>query len=260
VLDRLLITTKTHELGALAGVLSSLAGALDATGAPLADEGARLVLGRLLRTTDINELDVLAQAMLSLAGTLAAADAPLTAVGAHRLLDRLRREIEPSRARFLAEVGSALAGRSIRLGSALNPGLLDLAQSGLAWSQRTEEAVFWAEALAGSVAAGSDAAALRPLADALRYPMAGGAPTDVLLAALKARDPRAPGAEAGLRANLDWLQRDHPDAQPFAPVTCPPPPPWAPGAHGVDRLAPLTESTQSFWAWFADKAKALLLR
>ena len=259
LLDRLRSgPTHPSDAGEFAAALPPLARALAVLSAPLAAEGARLVLERLGATTNVFEADALTQALPSLVRALEAKDEPLAAGVAHRLLDRLRRANEPSRARLLAEAVSSLAGRFIGEATALSPGLLDLAQSGLAWSRSTEEAAFWAKTLAGSVAAGGSVAALRPLADAVRYPMAGGAPTTVvLLAALKARDPRAPGAEAGLRANLDWLQRDHPDTQPFASDICPRPPPWAVGVYSP---GPLTESTQDFWAWFADKAKALLLR
>ncbi|MFN8724544.1 MAG: TIR domain-containing protein [Rhodospirillales bacterium] len=258
LLDRLSETTDSFEAGALAEALPPLAGALAITHAPRAAELARRVLDRLQVATNPVETSALGSVLSSLAAPLTSTDARQAADGARLMLDRLREATTPAEeARAIAENLPSLAALGGAGEPTLTAGLRQAVLSGLAWSGASGEATAWAWALAGLVAAEANVDALRPLADAVRYPMAGGAPTAVLLAALKARDPRAPGAEAGLRANLDWLQRDHPGTQPFAPITCPPPPPWAAGA---DCPARLTESTQDFWAWFADKTKALLLR
>jgi hypothetical protein len=57
----------------------------------------------------------------------------------------------------------------------------------------------------------------------LKYPVAGGQATNVLLEALRAVIPAAPSAEAGLPANLRWIADTYPGIDLKSAPACPPP-------------------------------------
>ena len=65
--------------------------------------------------------------------------------------------------------------------------------------------------------------AVAGIVEALKYPTAAGAPTDVLLDALHSADPTAPGKEARVAANLAWLSAAYPTISADARPACP----WA---------------------------------
>jgi hypothetical protein len=97
--------------------------------------------------------------------------------------------------------------------------------SALAWARTPEEANMWSRLLVerglGSQRGETDALAVVEL---LKFPTTAGAATRTLLDALKARDASAPGASAGLVANLEWVAKKYPQIEVDTPPMCPPPP------------------------------------
>jgi len=198
-------------------------------GAEQAASLAADVLEQLRGTTDWDVASELTESLVALAGRLGAEQAaPLAA----DVLERLRGTTDPEIARALTESLAALAGHlgAEQAGADMARGLQDLSAASLAWAVSGDDGARWAALLAAAVPQGAVPASLGRLVAALRIPMAGGAATEVLLDALPARDPRVPGAAAGLRANMEWLRAAHPASDPFGLATCPPPPPWVEGA------------------------------
>jgi energy-coupling factor transporter ATP-binding protein EcfA2 len=77
--------------------------------------------------------------------------------------------------------------------------------SAFAWSATSEESVAWAEAIVTLLRRSGEPNFVSAIVELLKYPMAAGPATDVLLKGLRMAASTAPGAEAGLSANLRWL-------------------------------------------------------
>jgi hypothetical protein len=246
-----------HDVEAIAQALSSLLGSLAAEDTPRAADVTRLLLDRLRGWDDLHDAGDFARSLSSIISQLAPTNPAFVAEGANLLIDRLRKSEDRWERPALAEALLLLASQTGPQGQAKTAELRETILAGLAWSMDTGEAVAWARALAAAAPTGANAATIGPLAEALRYPMAGGEPTAVLLATLKALDRRAPGVEVGLRGNLEWLQRDHPETRPFAPVAC-----REPARREVSAIcpSPIAEGTQDFWGWLFGEARALLPR
>jgi hypothetical protein len=158
------------------------------------------------------------------------------------LLEAVSHRLSPSQAQALLPVieewiGAADDSAGLRdLGAAVNDlapkltadqakSVLPRARSAVAWAGRDDEAETWAGALAALLAHLPGPERVPELAQALKYPMAGGSATGVLLDALRTADPAAPGGDAGLDANLDWLRQAYPALNLDAAPACPEPPP-----------------------------------
>jgi hypothetical protein len=257
MLERLPTANQKHDVEAIAQALSSLLGPLAAEDTPRAADVTRLLLNRLRGWDDSYDAGTLARSLSSIISQLAPTNPAFVAEGANLLIDRLGKSENPWERPALAEALLLLASQTGPQGQAKTAELRETILAGLAWSMDTGEAVAWARALAAAAPTGANAATIGQLAEALRYPMAGGEPTAVLLATLKALDRRAPGVEVGLRGNLEWLQRDHPETHPFALVAC-----RKPARREVSAIcpSPIAEGTQDFWGWLFGEARALLPR
>ena len=100
-----------------------------------------------------------------------------------------------------------------------SPVLLSL----LGWSPSAEEAAAWAAAWAAVVEKTPRDHFVETLVEALKYPASTGEAERVLLAALRDEITDAPGEEAGLLANLEWIETAFPLIDLDAPVSCPAP-------------------------------------
>jgi uncharacterized protein (DUF2267 family) len=129
---------------------------------------------------------------------------------------------EPPALRDLAAAATALATQ-VTADEALTA--LAPVQLALAWAGSDEEATAWASAYAELLLRTSGSGRVHQLVEVLKYPMAGGTATEVLLAALQRIDPNSPGKDAGLDTNLDWLRQTYPMLNLDAAPTCPEPPP-----------------------------------
>jgi hypothetical protein len=118
---------------------------------------------------------------------------------------------------------------------ALTPKLTDsqvlqasrLSSSSLAWAASENEAGEWARSLAVLSQRIRSQESTRELVAAIIYPSAAGPATEVLLEAIRARNPDAFTREAGTDAGLKWLATKYPWVL-DAPVCLPPPQPDLP--------------------------------
>ena len=129
-------------------------------------------------------------------------------------------------------IARALAALALRLPDAEREAALLDAKVALAKTGSTEEASAWAGAVAALLPADPEAATA-VVAEALKYPTATEAPSDILLAALATRWPQAHEAIADRtlpdQALLEWLEAHLPDDHSLAAVPTPPP-----GLHAAD--------------------------
>jgi hypothetical protein len=101
---------------------------------------------------------------------------------------------------------------------ALTPKLTDsqarqasrLASSSLAWAASENEAGEWARSLAALSQRLRGQETTEELVAAIVYPSAAGPATEVLLEAIRPRNPDAPTKEAGTNAGLKWLATKYP--------------------------------------------------
>jgi hypothetical protein len=100
---------------------------------------------------------------------------------------------------------------------------MDETRAALAWAPTTAVAVAAAGAAVSLLPRHQVEPAVQTIVELLKYPMAAGDATIVLLEGLKAIAPEAPGKEAGLDANLDWIARVYPLIDLEAPPACPAP-------------------------------------
>ena len=94
-------------------------------------------------------------------------------------------------------------------------------QSAFGWSATSEESVAWAEVIATLLRRSGEPNYVDAIVELLKYPIAAGPATNVLLEAL--RVAAAPGAEAGLPANLRWLADTYPTIDLKSAPACPTP-------------------------------------
>jgi hypothetical protein len=136
------------------------------------------------------------------------------------LAQRMHEKHRPVVLRSLIGAVQALAAR-------LQPEQRDAAEreirSVLAWSTEPETSSAAAEALIALLRNKRPEPAVIGIVEALKYPTAAGDATDLLLAALQQVVAGAPGKNAGLAANLDWVKATYPTIKVDTPPSCPQP-------------------------------------
>ena len=201
--------------------MGALAGRLPAEQAAAAARDALRPVLRAMR--DSSDLGDLAETAAALAGRLPAEQAAAAARDALRpVLEAVRGTTALSARKVLAEAAGALVGRLPAEHAAAAAQILHTARAALGWSASPEEAAAWARVLVSLLALGPEEEQVRGIVEALKYPTTAGPATEVLLDALRDRS-RAPGAEAGLEANLRWVSARFPAVDLSSPPVCPEP-------------------------------------
>jgi hypothetical protein len=138
-----------------------------------------------------------------------------------RIVDWIATTEEPSALRDLAAAVTALAAKltAEQARAALPP-----VRSALAWASSDDEAAVWTSAFAELLLRVPEPSRVAEIVEVLKYPMAGGTGTEVLLDALQRADASSPGKDTGLEANLDWLRQAYPTISLDAAPACPEPP------------------------------------
>ena len=233
-LDPVLKKMETDTFGPL--VLQVLARALGALPAQLTDAQATRALDAVLKqiseTTDPDSLGGFAQA-------LGALPAKPTEAQMSQALDRVLKQIgqttDPTLDPVLKQIGQrtgafvisplaqALQALAPKLAVTQAGQALSVATSSFAWAASDDKATEWARALAALSSRLSDRDATKELVAAIAYPAAAGPPTEVLLDAVRARNPDAPRKEAGTETGLKWLASKYPEG--LRAPACPPPQP-----------------------------------
>jgi hypothetical protein len=101
----------------------------------------------------------------------------------------------------------------------------DWLQRAFGWSQTSNESAAWAEAITALLPRARESDYVRLILELLKYPIAAGPATNVLLEALRVTNPTAPGAAAGLAASMRWIAESYPGIDFTSGPACPPPPP-----------------------------------
>jgi hypothetical protein len=107
--------------------------------------------------------------------------------------------------------------RHLREGAPKRPHL----QTAFGWSATAEESAEWAKVIVTLLRRREERNYISAIVELLKYPVAGGQATNALLVALRLAIPAAPGAEAGLRANLRWIGDTYPGIDPQEPSCLP---------------------------------------
>jgi hypothetical protein len=160
---------------------------------------------------------MLAPAVQALAGKLTAEQAPPAIMSVLKAIANTT-----DRAQLMG-LSLALEAIATRLTAEQAQTALPLARSALAWSSAAVDATASARAITALAENQADERRILALVEALKYPSAAGEATDVLLDALHAAAPEAPGKEAGLEANLLWIANHYPMIDLDAPPSCPSP-------------------------------------
>ncbi|MER8777026.1 TIR domain-containing protein [Mesorhizobium sp. M0977] len=201
-------------------VVQALAKALQALAPKLTEEQAQRILHPILQqlvtTFDHEALQALAQALRALIPKL-------TDSQAQEVFDqfqlRVVRTIDSNVLSALAEVLEALTPK---LTDSQAQQASRTASSSLAWASSKDEAVEWARSLVVLSLLLHEQSNTEQLVAAIAYPTAAGPATEVLLEAIRARNPTAPRAQAGTDAVLKWLATRYPWI--LDPPICPEPP------------------------------------
>jgi hypothetical protein len=138
-----------------------------------------------------------------------------------RIMAALQGEKDARRFEGLARAAQSLAGELTV--EQTQPSIATL-RTVLAWTPAAKDAAAWAAAFAALLPKDGQHT-IAEIVEVLKYPSVAGPATGVLLEALRVVDPAAPGADAGLPANLEWLRESHPSINHDALPTCPTPPP-----------------------------------
>jgi hypothetical protein len=182
------------------------------------------------KVTTIDAIDRLyayAPALQTLAARLSAGQAPEAlrrVIAGMRAEGGDQRPTGGSMALILERLG-VLAGAVQSLAPKLSDGdrekALDETRAALAWAPTTAVSVSAAAAAVSLLPRNQVERSVQTIVELLKYPMAAGDATAVLLDGLKAIAPEAPGNEAGLEANLNWIARTFPGIDLEAPPACP---------------------------------------
>jgi uncharacterized ParB-like nuclease family protein len=202
--------------------LQGLAQAIQALPGKLTDVQAQQVLAAVLKakgTTNPDALQGLAQVVQALA-------AKLTDVQAQQALDVVLQEMRGRTGRFaleedLAQAVQVLAGKLTDV-QALHVFATGVLQSAFGWSARSDASATWAGAIARLLRR-SGQRDVNAIIELLKYPIAAGPATDVLLRAMHEAIPASPGAEAGLPANLRWIAETYKRIDLSTAPACPEP-------------------------------------
>jgi hypothetical protein len=215
VLRQMERTADADALRGLAQAVQALAGKL--IDSSQAQQALEAVLQAMQRTTDADALERLAQAVQAVADKLTDAQAQkaLDAV-----LQAMRGTTDADMHLGLAQAAQAVAGKLTDAQASQMLATSHL-QSAFGWSATSEESAAWAEVIATLLRRSGERNYVGVIAELLKYPIAAGPATNVLLEAL--RVSAAPGAEAGLPANLRWLTDTHPAIDLRRAPACPTP-------------------------------------
>jgi hypothetical protein len=217
VLRQMQRTADEDALRRLAQAVQALAGKL--IDSSQAQQALEAVMQAMQRTTDATALQRLAQAVQAVAGKLTEAQAQqaLDAV-----LQAMRGTTDADTHLGLAQAAQAVAGK---LTDAQAPQVLATShlQSAFGWSATSEESAAWAEAIVTLLRRSGESNFVSAIVELLKYPIAAGPATDVLLNGLSLAASTAPGAEAGLPANLRWLADNYPAIDLRGAPACPTP-------------------------------------
>jgi uncharacterized protein (DUF2267 family) len=150
-----------------------------------------------------------------------ALDAVLQAMRVTRRFPILPYEAQ-AEAQALAQAAQALIEKltNVQAGHVIATGML---QSALGWSATSDEAADWARAIAVLLVRTGEPEYVGAIVELLKYPMAAGRATDVLLHTVHDAIPTAPGVAAGLPANLRWIARTYPQINLTSAPGCPTP-------------------------------------
>jgi energy-coupling factor transporter ATP-binding protein EcfA2 len=116
----------------------------------------------------------------------------------------------------------ALTAAAQALGTRPDAAQGDLLRTLVAWSATPDQAAAATRAFLTRPAS-SGAQRTRELVELLKYPTTTGDATSLILEALQASSKDAPGKDAGLGANLDWIARTYPDIDLTTAPACPAP-------------------------------------
>lgn len=100
----------------------------------------------------------------------------------------------------------------------------DQIRSRLAWATTPGGARVWAEAIVRLLPRADGTVFVTTLVDALKFPTSAGDATNVLLDGIRSHNDGAPGAAAGLAANLAWIGTTYPAIDLSVPPACQGPP------------------------------------
>ena len=213
VLTALVRQTGSHTQ-ALAKAVEALAGRLDGAQAQTA---LGLVLTAIGSALNPDEVQTLAEAVQALAGKL---DDTQVQAAFGRVFDDIKNATDLDQILALDEAVKALPGQ---LAVAQAPAAVAIVRPRLAWAKTSDDATSWARALVTPLPRANPGFSVAEIVKALQYPTSAGPATDVLLDGLHGIDPRAPGKEAGLAANLVWLSTAYPAIDLHTPPACPKP-------------------------------------
>jgi hypothetical protein len=222
-LDAVLLAMRgTTDAKALLG--PSLALAVKAVAGKLTDAHAQQALDAvplaMRGATEVDAFWSLVQAAQSLGGKVTDASHAQRALDA--ILQAMRGTTGAGMGLALAQAAQSLAGK---LTDAQAQQVLATShlQSAFGWSATTEESAEWAKVIVTLLRRPEERNYISAIVELLKYPVAGGQATNVLLEALRRAIPAAPGAEAGLRANLRWIADTYPGIDLKSAPACPPP-------------------------------------
>jgi hypothetical protein len=114
--------------------------------------------------------------------------------------------------------------RVVDAAGGLAPEHLQAIMAEIAWAQTPAVAAVWATALVQVAPRDPPEVFVATVVSALKSPPGAGEATPILLDGLRAAVPAAPGAAAGLHANLEWIARTFPGIDISGQPACPRPP------------------------------------
>ena len=124
------------------------------------------------------------------------------------------------------ELGQIAAVLSTRIKSDLRDNSLALARWELSTSGSDRESTAWALAIADLLPQDPEERYTEGFVEILKYPTAAGAVADALIERIRKRDATAPGAPAGIQANVAWIAKKFPSVDLATPPKRPEKPSW----------------------------------
>jgi hypothetical protein len=115
------------------------------------------------------------------------------------------------------ELGEIAAVLSTRINPDLWDNSLALARWELSTSGSDGESTAWALAIADLLPQDPEERYMEGLVEILKYPTAAGAAADALIERVRKQDATAPGAPAGIQANVAWVTNKFPSVEIVTP-------------------------------------------
>lgn len=241
-------TTDPDQLEALSSMAETLAPTLTA---PYARTALERVSQAARRVSDSDQREALALMRAALdargqQGTLGRVAALVSVTDPEKMQERmgpLAKELTPAEAAealrpFVIAIGSTTAPIAARDLAAMSETLVTLTSkldttqkeaavsdliSLLAWSRFPDVTIATARTVIAVMPRQSPERFVGRLAELLKYPSVAGPATDEILEAIRAANPSAPGKQASIERNVEWLARTYPSITLDAPPACPPP-------------------------------------